>query len=211
MMTEKTQLNRLPERAVTESENVYATLDEGMVCHASYVIEDRPVVIPTLYVRDEDRLLLHGSNTSGLAKAVRRGSPLSVAVTHLDALVVARTGFHSSANYRSVVVHGQGRLLTGDERTDAFDIIVEKLIPGRTADIRAANESEIKQTAVIELTLDEHSAKTRTGDPKDEPEDLDSDAWAGIVPVHVVYGDPEPAADLRPGISTPEYLEPYKR
>ncbi|MCZ6519827.1 MAG: pyridoxamine 5'-phosphate oxidase family protein, partial [Actinobacteria bacterium] len=114
-MGEKTQIHRLPERGVTDHQQINEILDEGFVCHAAYIIEDRPVVIPTLYVRNGDLLLLHGSNSSGLVKAVRDGSPLSVGVTHIDGLVVARSGFHSSANYRSVVVHGQGRILTGEE------------------------------------------------------------------------------------------------
>lgn len=210
-MNDKTQINRLPERAVTDWESITAILDEGFVCHAAYVTDGRPVVIPILYARDDQRLLLHGSNTMGLAKAVRAGSPLNVAVTHVDGLVVARSAFHSSANYRSVVVHGQGRLLESDEKRAAFDLIVEKLIPGRLADLRDSTDSEIRQTAVIELPLDELSAKVRTGGPKDEPEDMGLDVWAGVVPIGLVAGSPIPADDLKDGIDTPGYLENYRR
>lgn len=210
-MSEKTRIRRLPERGVEDREKINEILDEGLVCHAAYVIEDRPVVIPTLYVRNGDRLLLHGSATSGLVKAVRDGSPLSVGVTHIDGLVVARSGFHSSANYRSVVVHGQGRLLSGEEKEKALDVIVDSLIPGRVLDIRRPTASEIKQTAVIELSLDEVSAKVRSGGPDDDPADLMSDAWAGVVPFTVVAGEAEPSADLRHGIQTPDYLQPYSR
>jgi nitroimidazol reductase NimA-like FMN-containing flavoprotein (pyridoxamine 5'-phosphate oxidase superfamily) len=210
-MSEKTRIRRLPERGVEDREKINEILDEGLVCHAAYVIEDRPVVIPTLYVRSGDRLLLHGSATSGLVKAVRDGSPLSVGVTHIDGLVVARSGFHSSANYRSVVVHGQGRLLSGEEKEKALDVIVDSLIPGRVLDIRRPTASEIKQTAVIELSLDEVSAKVRSGGPDDDPADLMSDAWAGVVPFTVVAGEAEPSADLRHGIPTPDYLQPYGR
>lgn len=210
-MTEKTRIRRLPERGVEDRAQIDSILDEGFVCHAAYLVEGRPVVIPTLYVRDGDRLLMHGSNSMGLARAVRSGSPLSVAVTHVDGLVVARSAFHSSANYRSVVIHGVGRLLEQGEKETAFEIIIDKLIPGRLADLRASTESEIAQTSVIELDLDEVSAKVRTGGPIDEPEDLTTDVWAGVVPMQIVAGDPTPAADLSPGIDVPDYLRPYLR
>lgn len=210
-MTDKTQIRRLPERGTDDMETIHAILDEGFVCHAAYVTEGRPVVIPTLYARDGNRLLLHGSNSMGLAKAVREESPLSVAVTHVDGLVVARSAFHSSANYRSVVIHGQGRLLDPDEKVAAFDTIVETLIPGRLADLRASTESEIRQTAIIEMGLDEVSAKIRSGGPKDEPEDMSLDVWAGVVPFRLVPASPEPSPDLSPGIETPDYLKPYRR
>lgn len=210
-MTEKTRINRLAERGTDDIETIRTILDEGFVCHAAYVTESRPVVIPTLYARDGDRLLLHGSNSMGLARAVREGSPLSVAITHIDGLVVARSAFHSSANYRSVVIHGKGRLLDPEEKAAAFETIVETLIPGRLADLRKSTESEIKQTAIIELSLDEVSAKIRTGGPNDEPEDMGLDVWAGVVPFHLTPSNPVPSPDLSPGIDTPDYLEPYRR
>lgn len=210
-MTDKTQIRRLPERGTDDLETIRAILDEGFVCHAAYVTDGRPVVIPTLYARDGDRLLLHGSNSMGLARAVREGSPLSVAVTHIDGLVVARSAFHSSANYRSVVIHGHGRLLRPDEKVVAFDTIVETLIPGRLADLRASTEAETRQTAIIELALDEMSAKIRSGGPNDEPEDMELDVWAGVVPFRLVPSDPVPSHDLSPRINTPEYLKAYQR
>lgn len=210
-MSDKTTIRRLPERAVDDERAIHAILDEGLVCHVAYVTEDRPVVLPTLYVRDGDRILLHGSNSMGLARAVRAGSPLSVAVTIIDGLVVARSAFNSSANYRSVVAHGTGRLLGADEKTQAFDTIVDKLIPGRRADLRQSTDSEIAQTAVIELRLDEVSAKARSGPPGDDPDDLSADVWAGVVPLELVAGTPIPAPDLRHGIDTPDYLRPYRR
>lgn len=209
-MSEKTRIRRLPERAVNDRSVINAILDEGFVCHAGYLTEGRPVVIPTLYARDGDRLLLHGSPSSGLVRAVRRESPLSVAVTLIDGVVVARSGFHSSANYRSVVAHGVGSLLDGEERSRALDVIVEALIPGRTADIRQPTEAEWRQTAVIGLMLDEVSAKVRTGGPKDDPEDLATGVWAGVVPLRTVAGEPEPAEDLEEGLSIPQYLKPYR-
>lgn len=211
MSEDKTRIRRLAERGVGNREQMKAMLDEGLVCHAAYVTEGRPVVIPTLYVRDEDRLLLHGSNAMGLARAVRKGSPLSVAVTHIDGLVVARSAFNSSANYRSVVVHGQGRLLEGEEKSESLDIIVDRLIPGRLADLRPSTESEIAQTSVIELPLDEFSAKARAGPPGDDPADLGEQVWAGVVPFELVAGEAIPAPDLARGIDLPDYLAPYRR
>lgn len=210
-MSDLTRIGRLPERGVDDAGAIKAILDEGFVCHAAYVTEGRPVVLPTLYVRDGERLLLHGSNSMGLAKAVRAGSPLSVAVTHVDGLVVARSAFNSSANYRSVVVHGQGRLLEGEKKTAALDIVVDTLIPGRLADLRMSTASEVAQTSVIELSLDQVSAKVRSGGPGDDPADLDFDVWAGVVPFHLEPGRPVPADDLRDGIETPGYLQPYRR
>ena len=210
-MTDKTRIRRLPERSVVDRAGIDAILDEGLVCHAAYVTEGRPVVIPTLYARDDDRLLLHGSNSMGLARAVRAVSPLSVAVTHVDGLVVARSSFHSSANYRSVVVHGQGKLLEGDEKRTALDKIIDRLIPGRFPDLRPSTETEIAQTAVIEMALDEVSAKVRTGGPDDDPDDLGSAVWAGVVPLSVEAGEPIPAEDLADGIEIPDYLRPYRR
>jgi len=210
-MNEKTTIRRLPERGVDDRAVIDAILDEGLVCHAAYVVDKRPVVIPTLYARDGDRLLLHGSPASGLARAVRSNSPLSVAVTLVDGIVVARSGFHSSANYRSVVVHGTGRLLAGEERQRALDLIVEALIPGRLADIREPTAAESGQTAVIELSLDEVSGKVRSGGPKDDPVDLGTPVWAGVVPLRMVAGRAQAADDVGPEIPVPGYLSPYER
>jgi nitroimidazol reductase NimA-like FMN-containing flavoprotein (pyridoxamine 5'-phosphate oxidase superfamily) len=210
-MTDKTRIRRLPERAVSDRDTIESILDEGLLCHAAYVIDARPVVIPILYVRDGGRVLLHGSNSMGLARAVRAGSPLSVAVTHVDGLVVARSAFNSSANYRSVVIHGMGRLLADEEKAEAFDLIVDKLIPGRRADLRPSTRAEIAQTSVIELPLDEVSAKVRCGGPGDDPEDMEQEIWAGVIPMELVAGEAIPAPDLREGIDLPDYLRPYRR
>lgn len=210
-MSDKTRINRKPDRGVEDREVIFSIIDEGFVCHVAYVTEGRPVVIPTLYARDGDRLLIHGSNSMGVASAVRSGSPLSVAITHIDGLVVARSGFHSSANYRSVVAHGMGRLLHGEEKAAALDTIIDKVIPGRLGDVRPSVESEIGQTSVVELALDEVSAKMRTGGVGDDPEDLDLDIWAGVIPFRLEPGEPVPDEHLKPGIEIPGYLAPYRR
>lgn len=210
-MSDKTRIRRLPQRGSEDREIIDAILDEGLVCHAGYVTDGRPVVIPVLYVRDGNRLLLHGSNAMGLARAVREESPLCVTVTLLDGLVLARSAFNSSANYRSVVVHGMGRLLDRDEKREAFEVIVDRLLPGRLAELRPSTESESRQTSVIEIPLDEASAKVRDGDVDDDPDDLDQNIWAGVVPIDMVYGEPVPSSDLRPGIDMPDYLRPFRR
>lgn len=210
-MTDKTQIRRLPERGTDDQDTINAILDEGFVCHAAYVTEGRPVVIPTLYARRDDHLLLHGSNSMGLARAVRAGSPLSVAVTLVDGLVVARSTFHSSANYRSVVVHGEGELLDGDAKRRALQHIVDRLIPGRRDDVRSSTQSEVGQTAIVSLGLEEVSAKVRTGPPKDDAEDLGTGVWAGVVPLGLVAGEAVPAPDLEPDVPVPDYLRPYRR
>ncbi len=210
-MSDKTRIRRLPERSVDDMGVIDAILDEAFVCHAAYVIDDRPVVIPTLFVRDGDRILLHGSNSMGLARAVRAGSPLSVAVTLVDGLVLARSSFNSSANYRSVVIHGMGRLLDGEEKTMAFDVIVEKLVPGRLAELRPSTSTEMAQTSVISLSLEEVSGKVRQGGAGDEGDDLVQPVWAGVIPTRLVFGEPEPDDDLADGIEVPDYLRPYRR
>ncbi len=210
-MSDKTELNRLPDRSVDDRSDINAILDDGFLCHVGYVIDGRPVVLPTLYARDGDRILIHGSNSMGLAKAVRRGSPLCVTVTHLDGLVAARSAFHSSANYRSVVVHGIGDIVDDNDKEAAFDLIVEHIMPGRLADIRPSTRAEIGQTAVISLSLDETSAKARSGGPNDDPEDLDASIWAGVIPFTLKAGEPQPAPELDPAIPTPEYFRDFSR
>ncbi|MGH8944492.1 MAG: pyridoxamine 5'-phosphate oxidase family protein [Acidimicrobiia bacterium] len=204
-------IRRLPEKAVEDRAVIDAILDEGFVCHVAYLIDGRPVVIPTLYVRDGDSCLLHGSTASGIAAAARRGSPLSVAVTLVDGLVVARSGFESSVNYRSVVIHGLGSVLSGDARTRALDLMVEGLIPGRLADIRPPTDIELRKTAVVSVPLDTVSAKVSAGPPEDDIADLGTGVWAGVVPITTTYGDPEPSPDLEPNLEVPDYLTTYRR
>ena len=211
MASDQTRIRRLPEKAVSDIETIYQILDEGFVCHVAYVEKRSPVVIPTLYARRDDTMILHGSTTSGITRAVRRGSPISIAVTHVDGLVVARSGFNSSANYRSVVVHGHGRILQGQEHIDALDWTVDALIPGRRQELRRPTERELRQTATIEDPLLDVSAKVSAGPPDDDAGDMAAEIWAGIVPMMLVAGPPVPAPDLREGINLPDYLDPYHR
>lgn len=211
MARSKTTIRRLPERSVSETEVIYRILDEGIVCHVGYLAGDRPVVIPTLYARDQNRIILHGSTASGITSAVRRNSPLSIAVTLLDGLVVARSAFHSSANYRSVVIHGHGKILEGADHRAALEKTLDHLIPGRSDDLRFSTDLELKQTASIEVPLDEVSAKVRTGPPGDDPADLESDTWGGVVPLALIPGVPIADEHVGPDTKLPDYLDPYRR
>jgi nitroimidazol reductase NimA-like FMN-containing flavoprotein (pyridoxamine 5'-phosphate oxidase superfamily) len=211
MASDKTRIRRLPELAVDDHQQIEAILDEGFVCHVAYLTEGRPVIIPTLYARDGDRVLLHGSHATGFIMAVKGGSPLSIAVTLVDGLVVARSGFESSANYRSIVIHGTGQLLEGDEHERALDVLVEALIPGRLADIRRPTIKELRKTSVVAVSLDEVSAKVHVGPPTDVESDLGTGVWAGVIPLELSAGAPEPAPDLEPGVEIPDYLKAYRR
>ena len=205
------RIRRLPEKTVTDLETIYEILDEGFICHVAFLADDRPVVIPTLYVRAGNTIILHGSTAAGITRAVRRGSPLSIAVTLIDGVVVARSGFNSSANYRSVVIHGYGRILEGQEHIDALDRTVESLIPGRIKEVRRPTDAEIRQTSTIEVPLEDVGAKVSTGPPEDDESDMDAGVWAGVIPLSITPGEPIPDPHLPAGINLPDYLDPYRR
>ncbi|MFJ8010515.1 pyridoxamine 5'-phosphate oxidase family protein [Streptomyces fagopyri] len=208
--TDRTVPTRSKERAAYDHELVHAILDEGYVCHLGFVRDGAPVVLPTLYARVGRRLYVHGSTGSRplrMTGGTDPGLPVCVTVTHVDGLVLARSAFHHSINYRSVVVHGVAHQVTDpDEKRAALDALVDQVVPGRSSDSRAANAKELAATAVIALDLDEVSAKFRTGGPNDDPEDLDLPHWTGVVPVTKGQGTPIPADDLAPGIRLPGYL-----
>jgi nitroimidazol reductase NimA-like FMN-containing flavoprotein (pyridoxamine 5'-phosphate oxidase superfamily) len=209
--TERTIPTRARERASYDHETVHAILDEGYVCHLGFVREGVPVVLPTLYGRIGDRLYLHGSTGSRpLRMAGGQADPgldVCVTVTHVDGLVLAKSAFHHSINYRSVVVHGTAHQVTEeDEKRAALDALVDQVLLGRAADSRPADAKELAATAVISLDLREVSAKIRSGGPNDEPEDLALPYWSGVLPVAPAYGAPIPADDLAPGTAQPAYL-----
>ncbi|MGW1839471.1 pyridoxamine 5'-phosphate oxidase family protein [Streptomyces sp. BBFR2] len=208
--TERTVPTRSANRAVYDQETVHAILDEGYVCHLGFVRDGAPVVLPTLYGRVGDRLYLHGSTGSRPLRAAGEPDPglaVCVTVTHVDGLVLAKSAFHHSINYRSVVVHGTAHPVTDpQEKTAALDALVDHVLPGRSADSRPGNAKELAATAVIRLDLREVSAKIRTGGPNDEPEDLALPHWAGVLPVTSVYGTPIPSESQAPGVPEPAYL-----
>ncbi|WP_405578164.1 pyridoxamine 5'-phosphate oxidase family protein [Streptomyces sp. NBC_01190] len=206
-VTERATPTRLRERASYDRALVHAILDEGYVCHLGFVRDGAPVVLPTLYARHGERLYVHGSTGSRPLRGAGAGLPVCLTVTHVDGLVLARSAFHHSINYRSVVVHGVAHQVTdAAERALALDTIVDQAVPGRAADSRPANPRELAATAVIRLDLDEVSAKVRGGGPNDDPEDLTLPYWTGVVPVARSYGIPVPAGDLDPSIALPGYL-----
>jgi nitroimidazol reductase NimA-like FMN-containing flavoprotein (pyridoxamine 5'-phosphate oxidase superfamily) len=181
--------------------SVDAILDATPFCHLAYVHDGHPVVIPTLQVRIGDHVYVHASTGSRIGLSAGRPWPVSLSVTLIDGLVLARSGFHHSVNYRSVVVVGEAVLVTDPaEALAALDAIVDHVLPGRSAEVRGPTAREREATAVARLPLDEVSAKARTGPPVDEPDDLDLPVWAGVVPVRTAYGDPVAAPDLRPGV-----------
>ncbi|MBY8885950.1 pyridoxamine 5'-phosphate oxidase family protein [Streptomyces sp. PTM05] len=207
--TDRTVPTRSRERASWDRELVHSILDESYMCHLGFVRDGAPVVLPTLYGRVGERLYVHGSTGSRPLRGAGadEGLPVCLTVTLVDGLVLARSAFHHSVNYRSVVVHGTAHQVTDpDERALALDAIVEHVVPGRADDSRRANARELAATAVIRLDLEEVSAKARTGGPGDEPEDVALPYWSGVLPVRHSYGDPVPADDLDPAIAVPGYL-----
>ncbi|MFJ8002293.1 pyridoxamine 5'-phosphate oxidase family protein [Streptomyces sp. NPDC096310] len=210
--TARTVPTRSRERASYDRELVHGILDEAYLCHLGFVRDGAPVVLPTLYARVGERLYVHGSTGSRPLRMTAGTEPdaglaVCLTVTHVDGLVLARSAFHHSVNYRSVVVHGTAHQVTDpEERRTALDAIVDQAVPGRSADSRPANARELAATAVIRLDLDEVSAKVRTGGPNDDPEDLALPYWTGVVPVVRGYGAPVPADDLDPSVALPGYL-----
>jgi uncharacterized protein len=205
-MTERTRVRRHSERARTDRAELYGVLDAGMICHFAVVMDGSPVVLPTAYGRRDDTLYLHGSSANrGIAAA--DGQPVSIAVTHIDGLVCARAAFSHSVNYRSAVIFGVASLVTDDaERLAALRAVTEQLIPGRWATLRAPSRKELAATAVLAVPLAEASVKIRSGPPADEPSDLGAGVWAGVVPVTVAFGEPEPDPALRPGTGVPDHI-----
>ena len=208
--TERTQLRRLPERGAYDRTTVHAILDEGFICHVGFVVDGPPHVIPTGYVRVGETIYLHGSSGSRLG--LRPGMPVCVTITLLDGIVLARSAFHHSFQYRSVVVLGRTRLVTDPgEKDTALSALVEHFVPGRSTDVRPGDRRELAATAVLALPLEEVSAKVRTGDPKDEDEDYDLPYWAGILPLSLEPGRPIPDHRLKPGIPVPPYVNAWSR
>ncbi|MBQ1001128.1 pyridoxamine 5'-phosphate oxidase family protein [Streptomyces sp. RK62] len=208
--TERTVPTRSPERASYDKELVHSILDEAYVCHLGFVRDGAPVVLPTLFARVGETLYVHGSTGSRPLRVTGEpdpGLPVCLTVTHVDALILARSAFHHSINYRSVVVHGTAHQVTDpEEKRLALDALVDHVVPGRSADSRPANKKELAATAVIRLDLGEVSAKLRTGGVNDEPEDLALPHWAGVVPLRKGYDTPVGDPALAPDTALPDYL-----
>ncbi len=206
--TKRTTLKRLPQRAAYERDIIYQILDEGFICHVGFIDSDHPVVIPTAYGRRGDMLYLHGSAASRMLRTLSDGIQVCVTVTLVDGLVFARSAFHHSMNYRSVVVFGTASRIEDEaEKWKALRAFSEHVMPGRWADVRKPNDAELKQTVVLQLLLTEVSAKIRSGPPIDEETDYNLRVWAGELPLSLVAGEPITDPRLLPGIQMPAYIE----
>lgn len=203
LQTERTTVKRLAKRGVYDRETVYQILDEALLCHAGFVVDGSPVVIPTIHWRHEDTLYVHGSAASRMLRSLRDGVEACVTVTLLDGLVIARSAFHHSMNYRSAVIFGTAREVTDrEEKLRALDSLVEHVLRGRSAESRPPNEKELRQTMVLALPIEEASAKVRTGGPIDDDDDYALPYWAGVIPVSMTYG--APVDDGRVLVGVPE-------
>lgn len=210
--TERTTIGRSPERGTDDRSAAEAILDEGMLCHVGLATDHGPVVIPTTYARRGDELLIHGSPAATWLRATSKGTPVCVTVTLLDGLVLARSTFHHSMNYRSVVVFGTAQPIADHaEKAAALDAIVEHVVPGRTAEVRPMRDDEVRSTLVVRLRLDEASTKVRAGGPIDDESDVGlTDVWAGVIPSSLGFGDPQPD-ELARHLPPPPSVAAYRR
>jgi nitroimidazol reductase NimA-like FMN-containing flavoprotein (pyridoxamine 5'-phosphate oxidase superfamily) len=210
--TKRTTLKRLSERGVYDREPVNRILDEGFICHVGFSVEGQPFVIPTGYARAGDNIYIHGSQASRMLRKLEKGIDMCLTVTLVDGLVLARSAFNHSMNYRSVVVFGQAELVSEpEEKLTALRALSEHMIPGRWDDVRQPTQAEITMTSVLRLPLNEASAKVRVGPPLDDDEDYALNVWAGVVPLNLVAGDPVSDPRLPDGIAVPDYASTYKR
>ena len=210
--TERTTLKRLPKRAEYDHAAVYQILDEAFICHVGFVADGKPVVIPTSYARIGDDLYIHGSAASRMLRSLAEGTDVCVTVTLIDGLVLARSAFHHSINYRSVVIFGNARVVDdADEKMRALHAFTDHVVPGRWEDVRPPSESELRATMVLKLPLVEVSAKVRTGPPIDDEQDYELSVWAGVVPLEMRAAAPIRDDRLSSGIEAPVYARNYAR
>jgi len=210
--TERTRVVREPQRAVYDRAAAYKILDEGFICHVGFVVNGQPFVIPTGYGRAGDNLYIHGSAASRMLRNLDQGVAVCFTVTLLDGLVLARSIFNHSMNYRSVVVLGTARAVTDPvEKLEALRLLSEHILPGRWVESRQPNERELKATLVMRLPITEFSAKVRQGPPMDDEEDLPFPTWAGVIPLEMVASEPIPDPKLDPTREVPAYAKRYAR
>ncbi len=210
--TARTTLRRLPQRGAFDRESINQILDEGFVCHVGFAVEGQPFVIPTGYARLGERLFIHGSQASRMLRTLGQGIEVCVTVTLIDGLVLARSAFHHSMNYRSAVVFGRATVVEErEEKLAALRALSEHMIPGRWDDVRAPDERELQLTTVLSLPLDEASAKVRTGPPLDDEEDYELTVWAGVIPLRLIAEAPVDDPRLKAEIAPPDYALRYER
>lgn len=205
---ERVEVQRHSDRGSYDRKVIYDILDEAMYCTVGFIHEGRPMVIPTIHVRVGDRLVLHGSPASRMLRTLKAGAEAAIGVTLLDGLVLARSVFNHSMNYRSVVLVGRAEPMDEpDQKLEAMRTFTEKILPGRWGDARPPNEKEFRGTLMLGIPIDAASAKIRSGPPADDEEDLDLPVWAGVIPFAASAGSPEAAPDLRPSVEYPGYLK----
>lgn len=210
--TPRTAVRRMPSRGSYDRETIHAILDEAITCHVGFVDDGLPCVIPSIHTRVGERLYLHGSLGSRMLRHLAEGPTVCVTVTLVDGLVLARSAFHHSMNYRSVVVFGRASAVTDpQEKLAALKALVEHIVPGRTAEVRPPSDKELAGTMVVSLPIDESSAKARVGPPKDDDEDYALPVWAGVIPMSLRAGAPVDDPRLTPGIVAPRYVAHYAR
>jgi nitroimidazol reductase NimA-like FMN-containing flavoprotein (pyridoxamine 5'-phosphate oxidase superfamily) len=211
-VTDHTRIVRHPERASFDVELAHAIIDEALYCHLGLLRGSRPLVLPTIHARVEDQLYFHGSPASALLKTAGAAPQVCCTITVLDGLVLARSAFHHSMNYRSVVIFGKAREVTDvDEKARALEALVEHVISGRAGDCRAPSEREIAGTMLLALPITEASVKTRHGPPIDAPHDLELEHWAGVLPLALAAGEPIADEHVPAGTTVPDYLRGYER
>ncbi|MGO4870122.1 MAG: pyridoxamine 5'-phosphate oxidase family protein [Roseiarcus sp.] len=210
-VAERNRIKRLHERGAYDRDAVYGVLDAGFFCHVAYVIDDQPYCTPTIHWREGDVLYWHGSSASRMLRHLRAGTPVCLTVSHLDGLVLARSAFHHSVNYRSAMCFGVARIVEdAEQKARALDGIVNRLYPGRAEQLRPIQSQEIKATMVVSMRIDEASTKVRAAGASDDEEDYDLPIWAGVIPVRTLVGDAEPCARLRPDVARPDGLAAYR-
>jgi nitroimidazol reductase NimA-like FMN-containing flavoprotein (pyridoxamine 5'-phosphate oxidase superfamily) len=203
----RTRVKRMPARGHYDRETVHAILDAGMICHVGYVVDGQPYVTPTAYWREGDRVYWHGSSASRMLRQVKGGIPVCFTVSLLDGIVLARSGFHHSLNYRAVMALGKAEAVEGEAaKLAALEAFSERLVPGRWRELRPATAQEVKATTILHMDLNEASAKLRSGPPGDEEADYALPIWAGVLPVRLMTGTPEPDPRLAPGTPVPANL-----
>ncbi|MEZ5033217.1 MAG: pyridoxamine 5'-phosphate oxidase family protein [Saprospiraceae bacterium] len=208
--TPRNTVKRVPKRGHYDQEIVYRILDAGFLAHVGFEVEGQPFVIPTAYGRQGDTIYLHGATTSRLIQQGQSGIRMCLTVTHLDGIVLARSAFHHSMNYRSAVLFGTATLVPDHEKEQALLVISEQILKGRWAESRLPNDKELKATSVLAFRIEEVSAKIRSGGPKDESEDYALPIWAGVLPLSPAYGAPVPDEELTEGIPLPPSVERVK-
>lgn len=210
LKTARTTVRRLPDRGHYDRDEVHAVLDAGFICHVGFSVDGQPYVIPTSYWRKNNEVYFHGSAASRMLRTLSGKLPVCLTATHVDGLVLARSAFHHSVNYRSVMILGKASLVGDGEKFEAFKDFVDFVLPGRWPEIRWPDEQEMKATSILRLPIEEASVKIRKGDPKDDAPDLNMNVWAGVVPLYAVAGEPVPSQDLHAGIAPPAYAREYR-